>query len=375
MDNNNVINKVELEAFKYFKVGTVFNPVSLDYEPKLRINGITIQYPIRLNAMAIDPSRIAADFGMIYTPGEVVFSTQISFGVSVMLQESNDILIVGECSNKQSVIKHVCKIMSQAFKYKGGFKVIIEKYHNYRHCGLGSTGGLQAAIAACINEIFSNPFKRENLIKYLARNYGEEIDNNDELLNPVQCIGGSAASGFYDGGVLVLAGKNTVVGTGIISEDYSVLIGMPKDYVPSDSVSQFDEEKNCLDLFDKCGNTYGGKIAYNVLHYFLPAMVNQDISVMGDVIFDYRYNMGSISNCAYTYSAMVEMMNRLAFLKEKQIVDVLSITSVGPAVFVIVKNEKLDYCKEVFEKEKLDTLTTKINNKSYLIIKEFKYDK
>lgn len=361
----------EANEFNYFRVGTIFNPIQTDLIPEIRMIGITIDYPVRLNAMAIDPSRIAADYKMMYSPGEIVFSTKLSIQVTVKLLEENVIRIEGEDSKNAPVIKHVCMIMAKAFGYTGGFEVVVNRCHEYRHCGLGSTGGLQSAVAACINEIFSKPFRKENLVKYLARNYGEEIDHEDEYLNPVQCIGGSAANGFYDGGVLVLAGHNTVIATGIISDDYDVLIGVPNDYIPSDSESQFNEEKQCLDLFANCGNVYGQKIAYNVLHYFLPALVNQDVSVMGDVIYDYRYNMGSNENCSYTYKNLVPLLNNLAYLKKEGITDVLSISSVGPAVFAIVKLENSDQCRKAFEKENLSILETKINNNSYHIVKEY----
>ena len=53
--------------------------------------------------------------------------------------------------------------------------------------------------------------KGNDLIKYLAQNHGEEIDGEDFYLNPVQCIGGSAAAGIYKAGLILLAGESSPI--------------------------------------------------------------------------------------------------------------------------------------------------------------------
>lgn len=359
--------KREINNFDYFKIGTVFNTIKPSKKPKVYARKITVEYPTRLNAMAIDPSRITENNNMIYNPGEIVFSTEIFQEVTVELIEEDEIIIDNNYLNKDTVIKHTCLIMKKAMNYDGGFRVSVNNYHGYRHCGLGSTGSLQASIGVCINELFAKPFTKSELLKYLARNYGEEIDNNELELNPVQCIGGSLASGLYAGGVLVLAGNNVVISYGEISNNYTVLIGIPEGYKVYDSVTQFNDEKQNLDKFLKTGNKFKEQIAYNVLHYFLPSVIESDISTMGDVIFDYRYNMGSIKNCSYTYPNIVELMDNIAFLKLENHVEVLSISSVGPAVFAIVSDSKAEYCEEVFKQNGLNIIETKIYNDSYRV--------
>lgn len=351
--------------FKHFKIGTVFNRINPDREPSIIAESIQIRYPSRLNAMAIDPSKITENNNMIYTPGEIVFSIGIFITVKVKLLNENVINISNEYTDKNTVIKHICLIMKDMLNYSGGFQVTLIDYHPYRHCGFGSTGCLQAAVASCINHLLGQPFDNETLIKLLARNYGEEIDGNDEYLNPVQCIGGSASSGLMNGGVIVVAGENTVIAKGSISDDYRVLIGIPKNIEISDSVSQFNNEKENLHKFNETGLKHKNIIAYQVLHKFLPAIYNGDLSAMGDVIFDYRYNMGSIQNCSYTYKELPNLMSNLAFLKKDNIVDVLSISSVGPAIFIIADEKKMDYCRRIFEENNLTTIETCVYNHSY----------
>ncbi len=96
-------------------------------------------------------------------------------------------------------------------------------------------------------------------------------------------------------------------------------------------------------------------------------MEKGDLTTIGDVIYDYRFNMGSIKNCSFVYPKLVSLTNKLAFLKKKGITDVLSISSVGPGVFAITKNK--NRCLEVFKKVGLKTITTKIENNKYKIVK------
>lgn len=355
-----------INNFDVFKVGTVFNPIRCKKESNRIGTKIRIKYPTRLNAMAIDPSRITENLNMKYKPGEIVFSTQIFLEIEVELTDDKNVIICDSFQDRRTVIEHACSIMSQAIRYDGGFKINIEEYHNLKHCGLGSTGCLQAGISSAINHLFDCPIESSQLIKYLAQNYGEEIDNDLEHLNPIQCIGGSAASGLHTGGLLVLAGENTVIASGAIDESYKVVIGIPNDYQFVDSKSQFDEEKDNLDKFLECGNRYKHEIAYNILHDFLPAIVNGDLKTMGDVIFDYRYDKGSIENCSYTYPGLVERMDALKFLKEEGHVDILSISSVGPAVFAIGKD--MSRCMDAFRENSMSIIQTKINNDTYKVL-------
>ncbi|PXV95937.1 putative sugar kinase [Lachnotalea glycerini] len=356
---------MEIKNFDYFKVGTVFNPIICRNPVKLQGQKISIDYPMRLNAMAIDPSKIVENNNMKYTPGEVVFSTQIFAEIEIGIISDEKIVVNEEIKDRETVIRHACLIMKKALGYEGGFQVNIKNYNNLKHCGLGSTGCLQAGTAAAINHLFGCPIEADILIRYLAQNYGEEIDHDSFNLNPVQCIGGSAASGLHTGGLLVLAGESTVILSVDIKEDYDVIIGIPDNYVFIDSKCQFDDEKENLDKFMDCGTKYKNEIAFNMLHYFLPSAINGNLEVVGDVIYDYRYNMGSIQNCSYTYNGMVSLMDELSFLKTEKYVDVLSISSVGPAVFAITKNSAK--CLEAFKEKDMKIIKTKINNGIYKV--------
>jgi len=227
-------------------------------------------------------------------------------------------------------------------------------------------------VACAINELFGRPISPADLLQYLAQNHGEEIDNQPNLLNPVQCIGGSAAAGLYKGALLVLAGQSRVIKSMNLKGNYQVIIGIPKDFKELDSKLLLKKELSVIDNFLKCGKKYGPIIAYKVLHLVLPAMAEGDLTTIGDVVFDYRFKMGSIKNCSYAYPGLVDLTNRLAFLKTKGLVDLLSISSVGPAIIAVAKN--ISYAQKAFTKERLKILITKPENSAYKILEKVTYE-
>jgi predicted sugar kinase len=239
--------------FEPFKVGTVHNPISY----RLRNNhavleNVVIQFPSRLNAMAIDPGQIADNRNLVYTSGEIVFCVNEYCQVSASLNDSSN-LEISERSKRKSLIRHAYELMKQAINFKDGLTIDVDNQTELSHVGLGSSSRLMASVACAINEIYGNPIPREILIKYLAQNHGEEMDSDSGYIVPVQSIGGSAAAGLYEGGVMVVAGKNNVIKTANISQQYTVLLGIPKDFIPIDSKSALAKEIENLDGFRNCG--------------------------------------------------------------------------------------------------------------------------
>jgi len=353
--------------FKPYRVGIIFNPIKeKNIQVKPLYQSLTLKFPSRLNAMAIDPSKIATNKNLVYTPGEVVFSIAIYKIVKVKILDRPGFLEISKNSKRKSLIRHSFLLMKKALKFKEGFFIDVKSTKELRHYGLGSSSSLIASVACAINEIYGKPIDDVTLVRYLAQNHGEEIKNMKDAINPVQCIGGSAASGIFKGGLLVLGGDSCVINTMEVPKDYKVLIGIPKDFKEQDSKVLLDKEIKNFPKFIATGKKFGPQIAYNIFHYLLPAMIKKDLSTIGDVIFEYRFNMGSIKNCSFVYPKLVELTKKLAFLKERGHVEVLSISSVGPAIFVITKN--LDYSLKTFRKLGLKTLITKIENNRYKIL-------
>lgn len=363
MDNQKEIKK----DFKPFEVGAVFNPLQkpLKTEAKHLYKEIIIDYPSRLEAMAIDPSKIAENNNLVYTPGQIDFTVKLFKRITVKVRDDNQV-IISESSKRKPLIKHSAEIMRKALNTDIGLEIDVDDQINLRHCGLGSSSGLIAGVAAAINEVFGNPISAQTLVKYLAQNHGEEIDGDENLINPVQCIGGSAACGTHDGGIVILAGESLVVKTGDVDEEYEVVIGVPKDFKHPDSKYLMDKEIENLPKFMRCGRDYGQLIAYRLFHDCLPAMQEGNLEPLGDLIFDYRFKMGSIDNCSFVYPRMNEIAHNLEYLKKEKHCTILALSSVGPGFFAITQD--LEVCKNAFEKEGMDTYVTKIHNAKYILV-------
>lgn len=352
--------------FKPFKVGTIFNKLELNViKPNATFNEVKIKYPSRLEAMALDPSKIADNNNLKYSAGQIDFTVAIYKFVKVKIINSSEDEI-SERTKRKSLVKHSIELIRNAIGFNERIYVDVEETLSLRHCGLGSSSGLIASVACAINELYGKPISDKQMVRYLAQNHGEEIDGMDDYINPVQCLGGSAACGTHEGGMFILAGENTVIKSMNLSNDYDVVIGVPKDFKHPDSQYLMEKEIENFDKFMQTGIKYGPTIAYRLIHECFPAMEDNNIKVTGDLIFDYRWKMGSIDNCSFVYPPIVDISNKIAFLKEEGHTDVLSMSSVGPGIFAVTKEG--DYCEKVFQENEMNTYRTKIHNSKYQII-------
>lgn len=207
------------------------------------------------------------------------------------------------------------------------------------------------------------------MIKYLASNHGEEITDSDENnLKVVQCIGGGATNGLTDEGILIIAGKSTVIAK--MNYNADILIALPNDYIQKDAKLLMELEEKNLWKFKKTGEKYSEKIAYDLLHKALPGMANSSIKELADVVFDYRFNMGSNENCSFVYDGLMQISDNIRNLYEENKCDFLALSSVGPAFFAIVKDDaQKKQCKHYMEKFGLKVMETSICNSKYIIRK------
>jgi predicted sugar kinase len=256
--------------------------------------------------------------------------------------------------------------MRSALDIKHGFSIKVKTEHEYKHTGFGSSSTLIAGVASAINELYGNPIDPNSLIKYLAQNHGEEIKNDDAHLQHVQCIGGGAAAGLIKAGSVILAGQSQCVAQMDIDDSYFVVIGVPRSYIPKDSAELMELELKNMDKFIETGKKYGASVAYQILHSVLPEMKNNQMKALGDVIYKYRFEYGSIDNCSFAYPPILDIAEKLKPLFLNGDVEVLSLSSVGPAFFAITKSK--DKCIETFEKNDLKCIITRINNEGYQII-------
>lgn len=352
--------------FQPYPIGTVFNPLKYEPNPIIsKFKKVQIEFPSRLNAMAIDPSGITTNENMVYTPGEVTLSISLPRYVTVEIGNSlGEPVICSDETPRKSIVKHAALLMREALKFKDSLKISVNSPHEIRHAGLGSSSGTIAAVCSAINELFGSPISDENLIQYVAQNHGEEIDGVEDMLMPVQCIGGSAASGLHSGGVIIITGESTVIAS--TSCYKPILIGIPKDYVPLDSKALMQKEIENLDKFMETGRKHRNTISYLMLHKAIPGLSKADISPLGDLVFEYRFNMGSISNCSFVYPEMINIADNLRKIKEQGLADMLALSSVGPAFFAVT--DQIEKCQKIFEESNLACIQTSFFNSKYKVI-------
>lgn len=99
-------------------------------------------------------------------------------------------------------------------------------------------------------------------------------------------------------------------------------------------------------------------------------MANSSIKELADVVFDYRFNMGSNENCSFVYDGLMQISDNIRNLYEENKCDFLALSSVGPAFFAIVKDDaQKKQCKHYMEKFGLKVMETSICNSKYIIRK------
>ncbi|HCH34924.1 MAG: hypothetical protein UY35_C0002G0035 [Candidatus Saccharibacteria bacterium GW2011_GWC2_48_9] len=351
--------------FKSFKVGTIFNSAVDSGEVGRPYSHVEISYPSRLEAMALDPAKIADNNNLIYEAGQVDFCVALYKKIKVTLDLESKEITISERTPRKGLIRHAALLMRQALNLDFGLIIDVDDPVNLRHCGLGSSSSLIAGTAAAINELFGAPMAPQDLVRYCAQNHGEEVDSDDSILVPVQCIGGSGVCGHFDGGLVVLAGQATPITTYILPETTRVVIGIPSDFNHPDSTELMNAEVDNINGFREAGEAYGPDIAYRLVHEALPGLVNNNLKPMKDLIFDYRWNMGSIENCSFVYPKMIEIAEALRDLRDDDRIEILSLSSVGPAFFGITND--VEYLEDRFKSLGMNTYVTKIHNGAYIL--------
>jgi predicted sugar kinase len=357
-----------MNEFGSIPVGSVRGALpALLYPAKRTAPQVAIRYPSRLEAMALDPSKVAYDPDSLYTAGQIDFCIDICKTVTVAhLPHSEGTIAISRNSPRPSLVRHATMIALQLLGVSEGISVDVVNELELRHCGLGSSSSLIAAVVSAIHELYGAPVSRPDLIRFLARNHGEEIDSDDARVNPVQCLGGSAACGLTQGSAIVVAGKATVIAAQNLDKSLKVIIGIPREFTFPDSEYLLRMEEENMPNFIACGEKYGPEIAYDMLHAVLPALQSGDLGPAGDLIYRYRFQMGSIRNCSFVYPPIVEISQKIAFLKEKGHAEILSLSSVGPGFFAITHEPEI--CISAFEEQSMDVYVTSLHNSPYVVL-------
>lgn len=360
---------MKIERFPVYKYNHIYNKFTgeLISKPNLIYKEIEISYPCRLDAMAINPSAVCYNDEMIFTPGEVVISTKKYIKVQIKLIDEKNTIKCGNDTKRKVLVKHAYSLIKDVLNFSDGLEINVIDDEIPKHCGFGSSSSTIAAVSAAINELYNHPIDNKDLIKYLASNHGEEVsDDNEEDLKMVQCIGGGATNGLTEEGIIIIAGKSTSISS--MKYEGEIIIGIPNKFEIKDANYLMEKEEENLWKFKETGEKFSKEIAYNLLHKALPGMKNNSIKELADVVFEYRFNMGSIENCSFIYEPMIEEGKKLRKLYENKDCEFLALSSVGPAYFAIVKNEnQKKKCIKQFKEIDMLVIETSICNNIYKI--------
>ncbi len=356
--------------FPVFPVGTLFKAFDGKIGKLSNPTGVIVEvdYPCRLNGITIDSAEIALEEKTSFPAGEICFS--IDKFVHAKVSATNDLgLIIDETTERKSIVKHACLIMSKILKIRPDFNILVTLDDEIKkHSGFGSSGAIISAVCVAINELYGKPIKDLDLMKYMANNYGEEVSESDEdNLKLVQCVGGSVGNGLTDGGIIIIAGNATP----IMSKKYDakILIATPKDFYPKSAKEMMELEENNLNNFVSHGKKYAYEIAYNLIHEGMPLLKNDDISGICKIIYRHRFEMGSIRNCSFVYPEIISIADNMKYLYEKSYCELLSMSSVGPALFIILnKNkEQIAECEKALSELNLEIFSASLYNEKYKV--------
>ena len=325
---------------------------------------IRLEYPTRLEAMALDSSRIALRKDAVYTAGQINFKIASFRVVEIeIISDSGAEVSLDSSVKRPALVRHSVALMRNALGFQHSIKVSCHSDTDLRHCGFGSSSNTIASTAFALNELFGNPLSKHTLVQYVTENHGEETDADDNSLVAVQCIGGSATAGVNTGAVWILAGRQDVILSAEIDDVYKVVVGIPTDFTYPDARYLMEEEVKALPKFIRTGKKFGKEIAYRLVHEAMPELSKGQLTALGTLIFDYRFNMGSIENCSFVFPRILEIADAIRQLKSEGTADILALSSVGPGFFAVTK--EVERCREVFEKQSMKTYVFSLYNGAY----------
>jgi predicted sugar kinase len=352
-----------------FIAGTVFVDIkNKPFSPHPKYSQITIKYPSRLDAACTDPGKIFQySTENLYAAGQINFCIDICKEISVRIRRDKNIEVFG-LPKRKALMVHAAKLMLGGLGISVGFNINIKNDLELRHCGLGSSASIIQGIGATINELYGNPIATMDLIRYLAGNHGEEIDGDDEHLVQVQSVGGSGVCGHFCGGLIIMTGRAMPIIAVDLPTNIKIVFGVPSKYAHPDANNLICKEVKNISKFKKVSKNFAEKIAYRLLNEAIPELLEDNYKPMKDFIFDYRWDMGSIENCAYAYPSIMDIAEKMRPLKNDSEIEFVALSTAGPGFFIATKN--VARAKRIFADLNMTTYVTKIHNEKYQIIKK-----
>jgi predicted sugar kinase len=327
-----------LDDFPPFPVGALRSPLrATPTRAHPTASHVLVRYPTRLNAMALDSSKIVPGEGG-YPAGELLFVCALWRTVEVTIEGPGRGVRIEAGSSHPVVAEHAATVTAAALGIDSTLSIRVSGPALPAHVGLGSSSGTMAAVASAVARAAGLQVPRRAFIRFLAENHGEEIDGDPARLMPVQCLGGSAAAGLIPAAIQVVAGRGVPLLGANPDDRYRVVLAHPAELPRWDAKESLAAEARSFEGFARTGREYAREIAYRLVHQAWPALVDGDLRPLGQLLFDYRFRMGSIANCAFSHPDLTSIATAIEAVFTDGLADVLSLSSVGPLFFAVTRD-------------------------------------
>lgn len=362
MDEHDQI--LEQWNFKKVKIGNLVYPLKDGFSDKTN--------PAYKRVRTTVPGRLFALFknikGLVeqektgeFNYGEVSFGVNLRTHADVSLY---DTLHVTESSRRSSIVRHAAEITRKQVKYQGGLLIEANNDFPYRHVGSGSSAALFTATALSINKLLGDPIQNDKLPRFLAQNYGEEIDGDHDNLITVQCTGGTSWMGLVGG--IILVDKSQLKYRMAIPEGLGYVIGVP-DYEKPDAKGAMAREAGGIfqDILDKLPDM--DRFHREVFQDVETAIKNNDITKVGQGIykaFSYDPFMQLFENM---FPGIKELFWKLRDNMQKHKPAAMFISSAGPGIVTLCDKHKEKEVRDCYEQLGIDyLLTPEVANKGFI---------
>ncbi len=358
-------------GLEIFNAGRVFNPVRGEKgKAILKHNKVKIIVPARLNTMCFDLKTLAKPKKkFIYNAGELAFSVDVNtYAKFKVIGDGSDSINISENTKRKSIVKHAALIMKKALNIRDSFFIEANNVYEYPHSGLGSSSSLITAVCIAINEAYGNPLTPRQLTLFIAQNHGEEIESDDERLIHVQCNGGSPSVALYGGGMQIIVGESNMILREEYPEDLAFVFGIPKMYKKYDAQCLMAIERVQFPKMLRSSHDFSREIAWKVLHELIPSIMNKDMKAIGNTLEYYRFETGSLKIDSITWKGLDLLVKSLTKYRDNN-TPIISISSCGPAIFILTKNPKR--IEKILKVRGMKIFIAKPNNRGYSVSYKF----
>jgi homoserine kinase len=353
MDEHDKI--LEQWNFKKVKIGNLAFPLHDGFRQSA--------HPVYKRVRVTVPGRLFALFknikGLVeqeptgeFNYGEVSFGVNLRTHADVSLF---DTLHVTESTRRASIVRHAAEITRQQAGYTGGLLIEANNDFPYRHVGSGSSAALFTATALAINKLLGDPIQIDKLPRFLAQNYGEEIDGDHENLITVQCTGGTSWMGLKGG--IILVDKSQLLHRMVVPEEFGYVIGVP-DYPKPDAKGAMAREAGGIfqDILDKLPEM--DRFHREVFAEVGRAIKENDIVGVGKGIykaFSYDPFMQLFDNM---FPGIKQLFWKLRDLMQKHNPVATFISSAGPGIVTVCNKHTEKEIMDCYEQLGIDYLLT-----------------